>query len=1105
MNTIPGANMTESADPRLVRWAQRLARLANAAVILVALLGLLGWYFEISFFRRLYFGIPTPSPLTAVAFFMSGLSLWLFHALQPGDPRRHVGTIFGVVVIVIAGFEFCESWLLVSGSKTNPVEAAVAINFALIGLSLVLRDMRVKGSHWPGQAPVVIASVLSMFLLILYLYSTLSARAVLLDTPNSLNTTLGLGLLCIGILLGWPNLEPAATIVSRTAGGTMARHLLPASVILPLVLGWVWLQASRSYGVGTALAFFALSIIAAMNIMIWWNARSLAQFDMERRASEQALRQSEARLMLALEAAHMGSWDSNLLTGELAWSAAVAPLFGLTREEFGGTREAFYECVHEEDRELVTLAVSQAAEEGVDFDVEHRVVWPDESVRWLENKGRVFRDDTGKSLHMIGTVMDITQRKQAQLQLQEQNRLLEQTAESEHEANEALKNSTVALERSREELRVAMEAAEKANRAKSEFLANMSHEIRTPMNGIMGMTELLSHTDLTLQQREYLGLMSQSSNALLMLLNDILDFSKIEAGRLELESIGFDLRDTIGDTVQTLAVRAAEKGLELACHISPGVPNALTGDPGRLRQILINLADNAIKFTEDGEVVVDVKVNSEDEEKVTLQVSVSDTGIGIPKKQQDLIFESFSQVDSSTSRRFGGTGLGLAISSQLSSMMGGRMWVESELNKGSTFYFTAHFAKQAGVLYGDHSVLGELAGLRVLVVDDSSTNRGIMVEMLENWQMIPRAVESAELALKEMKLSAQAGEPYRIVLLDAVMPEMDGFEAAERIKQDVSFAEPVLMLLSSAGRHDDSRRCVEMGIDRCLSKPVKQSDLMDAIVETLDLAPNAPTRTAQSNEPHVQAQPRRVLLAEDGIVNQKVALDLLTQRGHSVVVANHGKEVLAALEKGPFDLILMDIQMPEMDGFETTEAIRKQEKATGEHLPIFAMTAHAMKGDRERCLDAGMDGYLSKPIRVDKLYEAVEGTAPGVQEIVQDVAVSEESTIFDWADALDRFGGNEKTLKELAQLFLDECPKMIGEIEQAISSENAKALRRAAHTLKGSAAIFAATPVVEAAYQVESIGREGNLEEVEEAIVVLKAELKLLTPDLIEKMESIDC
>ncbi len=1082
--------MTEAADPRLVRLAHRLARVSNAAVILVALLGQLGWYFE----------IPAPSPLTAVAFLIAGISLWLLQTQRSPGILRHLGKACGVLVMVLAGFEFGDSWLFASQFHKSFLGVVFALNFGLIGLSLLLREVKIRESYLPCQVPVVVAAIISMLFMIVYIYSTFSTRGVAWDLPVALNTTVGFGLLCIGILLGWPELEPAATIVSRTAGGAMARRLLPAGFLIPLVLGWVWLQCARYYGTGAALALFALSIIVALNILIWWNARSLARFDTERRESEEALRQSEARLMLALDAAHMGSWDSNLLTGELAWSQAVAPLFGLEPDAFGGTREAFYKCVHVDDRELVKQAVTRAAEEGVDFDVEHRVVWPDGSIHWLENKGRVFRDDTGKSLHLIGTVMDITPRKEAQLQLLSQNRLLEQTAASEHEANEALKKSSNALERSREELRVAKEAAEKANQAKSEFLANMSHEIRTPMNGIMGMTELISHTDLTLQQREYLDLMGQSSSSLLALLNDILDFSKIEAGRLELESIGFDLRDTVGDTVQTLAVRAASKGLELACHIAPAVPNALTGDPGRFRQIVINLADNAIKFTEKGEVVVDVNVVTEREKNVSLQVSVSDTGIGIPEKQQKLIFDSFSQVDSSTSRRFGGTGLGLAISSQLSRMMGGKMWVDSQEGVGSTFYFTANLVKQQGVSQSDDFRRGALTGSRVLVVDDSATNREILAEILESWEMVPTTVASGEVALKEMELSVQVGEPFHLVLVDAVMPGMDGFSLAEVILKDDSFSNVILMLLSSAGRHDDSRRSQEMGIHRCLSKPIKQSDLMDAIAETLNLLPEKTEGMSISGESQVEIRARRVLLAEDGIVNQRVAMDLLQQRGHNVVVANNGKEVMAILEDASFDLILMDIQMPEMDGFETTEAIRSGEKTSGEHIPIFAMTAHAMKGDRERCLAAGMEGYLSKPIRVDKLYEAVEGVDPGLRPQDEDFADSESISIVDWKGALERLGGNEQTLRELAELFVGECPKMVADIEKAIASKDTTSLKRAAHTLKGSADVFAAKPVVVAAYRVEAIGREGNLVGVEDAMVVLKTELELLTPALKERI-----
>lgn len=646
--------------------------------------------------------------------------------------------------------------------------------------------------------------------------------------------------------------------------------------------------------------------------------------------------------------------------------------------------------------------------------------------------------------------------------------------------------------RAEQALRDAKEAAEAASRAKSLFLANMSHEIRTPLHAIIGIADLLLDGSLAADQRDYLILVQDSAETLLAIINDILDFSKIEAGKLELVEETFDLRECLGDSLRPLAVRADAKGLELVVDVAADVPQFVRGDSHRLRQVIVNLVGNAIKFTSQGEVNLNVRTDALANHHATLHFAVRDTGIGIPEERRKAIFEAFEQADNSMTRKFGGTGLGLAISLRLVELMGGQLQVESQVGRGSVFHFTTVLEVVPAEDPADD--LARLSELRVLIVDDSAAARAALAEALATWNIDSQAAEGCRPAMRLLRNAESEERPFQVVLADANMPDVDGFTLARWIHDDDRLRAQVVLMLTCSHRPRGIDYGESLGAAACLLKPIKHSELLEALRLAMEPGVSAGPLAREENKP--TTTPLRILVAEDSLVNQKLAVGLLQRQGHAVAVANNGREALSALSHQTYDVVLMDVQMPEMDGLETTTVIRARERRTGGHVPIIAMTACAMLGDREECLSAGMDGYLSKPIRATQLLDTLEDV---LQQVNRDTAVPERDyteDAVDWSKALEVVQGDRALLKDLIDAFLDECPRLLEEIRAALAASDLTTLQRAAHTIKGSMRYFGAKEAFDRAFALEDGARNGQLTDAPQLLERLEREVDRIRPAL---------
>jgi PAS domain S-box-containing protein len=784
----------------------------------------------------------------------------------------------------------------------------------------------------------------------------------------------------------------------------------------------------------------------------------------ERKQTEEALRESEERFRAIFETAEDCIFVKDRTLGYTFVNPAMERLFDRSASELVGRTQA--ELFGEASKEHLQAIDSRVlAGETIEEDNTLPVRGAPRTFHVVKVP---MRDTTGQIIGLCGISRDITELKQSE-----------------------------------QELRNAKETAEAASRAKSEFLAVMSHEIRTPMNGIIGMTELALDTPLSHEQREYLNSVKESADTLLTLINGILDFSKIEAGKLSLEVGEFGLQDTLSNTMRALAPRADEKGLELTWETLPDVPARLVGDPGRLRQILINLVGNAIKFTERGEVGLRVEIESQGEDWAALHFCVTDTGIGIPREKQQRIFEAFMQADSSTTRKYGGTGLGLAISTRLVKLMEGRIWVESEANKGSRFHFTAKF----GLVKGPQPQPAPLAkvnlrGTPVLVIDDNATNRRVLEAMLECWSMQPALAKSGQEGLAAMQRAKDMGKTFPLILLDAQMPGMDGFMVAEKLKEDPTLAGSAILMLTSAGQRGDAARCRELGISAYLVKPVRQSELLEAILLVLG-QPSPRMGHPELVTRHTIREARRklrILVAEDNAINRELVMRLLQKHGHTVMTVTTGREAVDLLDKDTAncDIVLMDVEMPDMDGFQATAIIREKEKTNGKHIPIIAMTAYAMKGDRERCLAAGMDGYVPKPIRHQDLLETIQTLVTDVPDIpIPAPPEKPPAEVLDEVLFWSHVDSDAQLLRDLVDIFLEECPRLVDEIRVALNRKDAKGVQRGAHSLRGCTSNLAAQMASEAALKLERLAQAGDLLRAERALQDLEGQLERLQPALL--------
>ncbi len=1013
--------------------------------------------------------------IVTVSAFMIVLEFLVLPSLQDYD-----GSTIGLIVML-------------SYPIADVALAAVAMRALLVG------DLRLPwlGLVLAGVVAVVMADLLNL---------GVSLTDLTLD-PSPLD---GLWLVSM-VLWAAAAAHPSAAVHSSSRvtdwrRTELARRLImTVALLLPPVSVTVLAVEGMTYA--TPISLVAWGLIAILVMVRTDAAMSLA------RRSQVGLQRASDRLTLAVKAGSIGIWEYDPRSMSLRWDDGMCSLYRVAADDFDGTYVAWLERLHPHDRNIADEEMMAAIKGDEDFDTTFRVIWPDGSVRYLRAMAMVQRDALGLPMHVIGTSWDVTGQKDVEREMRETNFQL-----------------AGAMSRA---IELAAEA-DRANKAKSEFLANMSHEIRTPMNGVIGMTSLLLDTPLDQTQRRYAETVQTSADSLLAILNDILDFSKVEAGKLELETIDFDLRRLLDDFAAVLAVRAQGAGLELVCSADPDVPSRLRGDPGRLRQVLLNLAGNAVKFTQAGEVSVRTSLVSQSDDEVLLRFSITDTGIGIPKDKQSQLFQKFTQADSSTTRQYGGTGLGLAISKQLSELMAGEIGLASDEGQGSEFWFTARFGRQAATETPVALPL-EARGARILIVDDNATTRGVLGVQLRAWGVQPDEAGDGPSALRALRTARDARDPFAAAIVDMHMPGMAGDDLVRIVNADRSLTGLRLVLLTSLLDQGEMLQMEELGVAGYLAKPVRQSDLFDCLASVIAGADLAPNPAAAAAPPSLSIPPARlatlhILLAEDNATNQQVARGLLAKLGLTVDTVGNGAEAVAALESRPYDLVLMDVQMPVMDGLDATRRIRDPGSSVRNHdVAIVAMTAHVLlQGDQARCLAAGMNDYVTKPVSARVLAKALDRWLPLLPEIVstaaehadagqaaaerpaaehpalgpvgaaalppsvQAPAVESDVLVFDREGMLARLMDDEDLVKAVLAGFLEAMPNEIESLRACVAKGDATGARRQAHSIKGASANVGGEALRAAALEAEKAGQDGDLQAIMATMPHLEAQFALL-------------